>query len=288
MPYFCITYKHFFHDRMAHIARGPHDEIFYKLLEELKQETEILMASGYRGEGFYSDGHNLGSRSVPQYLSKQIAAAAAEKRLQTAKIMLPSDGVRLGGGTKSPLMRNMTPAQRAASAAEKRLRDKIWCGGSVENEGDSSPISSAASSPASSSSTSTAAKRKFNNGINRTSKSNNATSPISISGGNTTATPTKKTRVTIDLTSDDDESITANHDDIVDGWSCPTCTFINKALLLACQVCLSERPIIKDDTPSSSLLEEINNGGYWKCPQCTLLNEKKWTACTACTFINLK
>lgn len=273
---------------MAHIVRGPHDEIFYKLLEELKQETEILIASGYKGEGFYSDGHQLGSKSVPQYLSKQIAAAAAEKRLQTAKIMLPIGGVRLGGNS-SPLLKNMTPAQRAASAAEKRLLDKIWCGGSIDVEQDSSPSSSAASSPIASSSSASSSinsnKRKLNS---------NATGPIMIGDGNTkerTPTTTKKSRVTIDLTDEDhhnDIKSTTNKDD--DSWTCPMCTFINRPLLLACQVCLSTRPVTMDQQNIPHLEEDraANNKDYWKCPQCTLLNENKWTACTACTYINLK
>ncbi|KAI8091870.1 WLM domain-containing protein, partial [Thamnidium elegans] len=115
---------------MVHIVRGPHDEQFYRILQELKTETELLMASGYTGEGFYSSGQSLGSRSVARHLSKQVSAAAAEKRLQTSKIMLPTGGLRLGG---SPLqLKNMTPAQLAANAAEKRLRDQIWCGGSID------------------------------------------------------------------------------------------------------------------------------------------------------------
>lgn len=114
---------------MAHIVRGPHDAQFYKLLDELKEETEVLMASGYKGEGFYSDGHQLGTRSVPAYQSAQAAAAAAEKRLKLSKIMLPTGGVKLGGG--STKNRNLSPAQQAALAAEKRRQDQIWCGGSI-------------------------------------------------------------------------------------------------------------------------------------------------------------
>lgn len=253
----CITYNY---NRMAHIIRGPHDQQFYKLLEELKAETEVLMASGYTGEGFYSNGHNLGSQSVPKYLSKQAAAASAEKRLQTSRIMLPTGGIRLGGG--SSLLKNMTPAQLAASAAERRLRDKIWCGGSIENEGSSPSSSSAVSSPANSS------KRKLtplNNKI--------------IGNAGSTEARTKKSRVTIDLTEDEDViSLTTEWCD--DGWSCPTCTFINNSLVLACEVCMCERPIENDDT----LVED----DCWKCPQCTLMNDKKWLVCVACTFVKLQ
>ncbi|PHZ17357.1 WLM-domain-containing protein [Rhizopus microsporus ATCC 52813] len=112
---------------IAHIVRGPHDAQFYKLLEELKTETEMLMASGYHGEGFYSKGHRLGtSSSLPSNL-RIAAAAAAEKRQRLSKLMLPTGGVRLGGiGDDS----NISPSQLAAMAAQRRLQDKLWCGGS--------------------------------------------------------------------------------------------------------------------------------------------------------------
>lgn len=239
-----------YYDRMAHIVRGPHDAQFYKLLEELKRETEDLIASGYSGEGFFSDGHNLGSRSVPTYLSKQVAANAAEKRLQLSKLC-PPGGVRLGGGGS----KNRTPAQLAAMAAEKRLQDKVWCGGSIEEGEKASP-----SSPLSPPSSSSKRRQDLDNSI-----------------GTHGEPGLKKTRVTIDLTNDDkDDALSQN-----DSWTCTSCTFINNPFILACKICLSERPKENNDTP----IEETN---YWTCPQCTLENEKKWIACTACSFIQLK
>jgi hypothetical protein len=40
--------------------------------------------------------------------------------------MIPTGGVRLGGNAE----KDLTPAQMAARAAQKRLEDKVWCGGS--------------------------------------------------------------------------------------------------------------------------------------------------------------
>lgn len=56
---------------------------------------------------------------------RQTAAAAAENRARL-KSLLPSGPRRLGGdhSIKSAL----TPIQAAAMAAERRLRDNIWCG----------------------------------------------------------------------------------------------------------------------------------------------------------------
>lgn len=234
---------------MAHIVRGPHDEKFYKLLDELKEETELLMASGYRGEGFYSDGQQLGSQSLPRYLSKEIAAKAAEKRLQTSKIMLPTGGIRLGGSSNN---KNMTPAQLAARAAQKRQLDQVWCGGSVEESSTSAPVSPSASPAAVPS-----------------SSSDNVTLKRKLSFDHLPEMDTQSKRIMIDLT-------TANEDE----WSCPTCTFLNGSIKLACQICLTERP-----HDHEIVIEDTN---LWSCPQCTLQNEKKWSTCIACQYVQLQ
>ncbi|KAK4510056.1 Na+/H+ antiporter [Mucor velutinosus] len=249
---------------MAHIVRGPHDEHFYKLLDELKQETELLMASGYRGDGFFSDGHLLGFQSVPRYMSSGIAAKAAEKRLQTSKIMLPTGGIRLGGGSST--IKHMTPAQAAARAAQKRQLDKVWCGGSVVEQ-DSSSEGDASSAPVtppavpSSPSDNVTRKRKLSSNIpaemdTRSKKQSLETSVIDLT---TTTTTIEK-----------------------DGWACTTCTFINGPITLACQICFTERPHDDDAT-----VVDVSDD-FWSCPQCTLKNEKKWTACVACQFVQLR
>ncbi|KAF1806042.1 WLM domain-containing protein [Mucor lusitanicus] len=256
---------------MAHIVRGPHDEHFYKLLDELKQETELLMASGYRGEGFYSDGHLLGFQSVPRYMSSGIAAKAAEKRLQTSKIMLPTGGIRLGGGSGSSTIKHMTPAQAAARAAQKRQLDKVWCGGSVvEAQQDSSSSSSnsgassaAPVSPPAVSSEHVTRKRKLSSNIPAAEMD----------------TQSKNKRRVIDLT-----TATTTTTQQEDGWACPTCTFLNGPITLACQICLTERP--HDDVAEEAA--DVSDDSCWSCPQCTLKNEKKWTTCVACQFVQLR
>ena len=195
---------------MAHIIRSPHDAQFYKILEELKKETETLMASGYSGQGFYSKGQVLGTQSLPSYLSKQAAANAAEKRLKLNKLC-PPGAHRLGGSTST-----MTPAQRAADAAERRLRDQVWCGSDTTTDKQ----------------------------------------PIKRSGDTDSTPGIKKTRVTIDLTNDVSgdswtcpactfinnphvlvcnvcltENTSDNH------WTCPQCTLRNNKNQTACTAC---------------------------------------------------
>jgi len=112
---------------LAHNIRGPHDEKFYKALNDLNDEYDKVVASGYRGEGFDADGHRLGSRGLrptsggfgsgfkdlgagvrlvggPVAVeglvtggTRAAAVLAAEKRRQKNELMLPAGGRRLGG-----------------------------------------------------------------------------------------------------------------------------------------------------------------------------------------------
>lgn len=219
-------------------------------MDELKQETELLIASGYKGEGFYSDGQRLGTHSVPRYLSNGIAAKAAEKRLQTSKIMLPAGGIRLGGSSNS---NNMTPAQLAARAAQKRQLDKVWCGGSVVEQEAPTSVSSSPSD-------NVTPKRKLSFNIPEMD----------------TQSKKKSRKTVIDLTTTP-TSPSPNEE----GWDCPTCTFHNEPIKLACQICLTERP--HDDV---ILFEDDKN--FWSCPQCTLKNEQQWSTCMACQYVYLQ
>ncbi|CAI5465953.1 unnamed protein product [Closterium sp. Yama58-4] len=78
---------------LTHIERGPHDAKFYKLLDELNEECDDLIARGITGTPFVGSGHRLGSSAYP----------------------------------------SIRPA--AAMAAERRMRDDVWCGGGCESKG---------------------------------------------------------------------------------------------------------------------------------------------------------
>ncbi|KAJ9669072.1 hypothetical protein H2201_000898 [Coniosporium apollinis] len=78
---------------LSHIVRGPHDAIFHKLWNELRDEYQTLIARGYTGEGFLGDGKKLGGRRVPLEEMQRQARAAAEKRRTLSK----GSGQRLGG-----------------------------------------------------------------------------------------------------------------------------------------------------------------------------------------------
>jgi DNA-dependent metalloprotease WSS1 len=104
---------------------------FYNLQNELNIELDELISTGYSGEGFYSQGKQLGSsRPVTKSEARTKALEAAEKRQRLGKLMLPAGGRRLGGGESAAEREvQFTPQELAAQAAERRRRDNIWCGG---------------------------------------------------------------------------------------------------------------------------------------------------------------
>ncbi|KAG0285960.1 hypothetical protein BGZ96_009869 [Linnemannia gamsii] len=99
---------------LTHNIRGPHDQVFYKALDDLNDEYDKVVASGYTGEGFDAAGHRLGTKSggfghggarlggaggagPVTSGTKAAAVVAAEKRRQMNEMMLPAGGRRLGG-----------------------------------------------------------------------------------------------------------------------------------------------------------------------------------------------
>ncbi|KAI8975766.1 WLM domain-containing protein [Mycotypha africana] len=272
---------------ITHIVHGPHDEKFYKLLNQLKRETEDLIASGYRGEGFYSTGHRLSSARVvaPRYLNNEIIAKAAEKRLQMSRLMLPFGGVQLGGirSINNPIL---PPVRAAASAAEKRLQDQIWCGGSIQEFVP--PVSAATSSGKSTGNDQAFVKKNTSESL--CDRLNNMEGKRKAKADN--ELPAKRSRVTIviDLTIDEatvDVAVQETTRKEEGLWTCPTCTYLNQALVLVCEMCLREKPSTSDLPliPSDAIYNEDN---VWICPQCTLKNESKWLTCIACSCVYLR
>ncbi|ETV71958.1 hypothetical protein, variant [Aphanomyces astaci] len=110
---------------LVHMKIGPHDASFYKMLDELTEDMENLMARGLlgaTGAAFQDtgDGQSLGgTRVLPSQLAS-VRAAAAAKRIQHQAIMSTN---RLGGASISPSQLR----GKVLEAAEKRLRDAVAC-----------------------------------------------------------------------------------------------------------------------------------------------------------------
>ncbi|KAK6133003.1 hypothetical protein DH2020_033294 [Rehmannia glutinosa] len=113
---------------LCHNAHGPHNASFYKLWDEIRKECEDLINKGISGEGHGFDlpGRRLGGVSrKPLSSLRQAALTAAEYRARLGSL-LPSGPKKIGGD--SSIMVALSPVQAAAMAAERRLRDNIWCG----------------------------------------------------------------------------------------------------------------------------------------------------------------
>ncbi|KAJ1643111.1 hypothetical protein LPJ64_005084 [Coemansia asiatica] len=117
---------------LVHIVRGPHDAVFYAKLDELKREAEELLDRGYTGDGFFSQGSRVGldvSHNAPRHEMRERALRAIENRRNRQFGGPPRT---LGGGNKggswAEMQARFTPAQMAAMALERRLRDERWCG----------------------------------------------------------------------------------------------------------------------------------------------------------------
>ncbi|KAJ2766498.1 hypothetical protein IWQ57_004335 [Coemansia nantahalensis] len=119
---------------LVHIVRSPHDAVFYELLDKLRGEAEGLMARGYAGDGFFSAGQRVGvgiSHNAPRHQLRDRAARAAEQRQCRASLGGPPR--TLAGGSLAAQQARLSPAQMAALALERRLRDEKWCGQAMDS-----------------------------------------------------------------------------------------------------------------------------------------------------------
>ncbi|XP_056167943.1 DNA-dependent metalloprotease WSS1-like [Syzygium oleosum] len=194
---------------LCHIEYGPHNTDFYNLLDEIRKECEELMAKGITGtgQGFDLPGRRLGgfSRQPPPSSLRQTALAAAENRARRGAL-LPSGPRRIGGD--SDIRNALSPIQAAAMAAERRLRDELWCG-SKSAEGQEG------------------FQGRVGPSLELPEKSKASTSFAGISA------TTSRVNSTSSLEAADDEV----------KWQCNTCTLLNQPLALSCEACGSRKHI---------------------------------------------
>ncbi|KAK4696581.1 DNA-dependent metalloprotease WSS1, partial [Phenoliferia sp. Uapishka_3] len=115
---------------LSHNTRGPHDQIFYKQLDELQDEFDELQRNGYQGEGFYSKGTRVGEgvghdSGMTMQQAREKALKTLEEKERIRKVL--GKGGKLGGAT--PDMRGKRIGEILADAAERRAKDSKTCGG---------------------------------------------------------------------------------------------------------------------------------------------------------------
>ena len=106
---------------LSHNVHGPHDAKFHALWDQLRKEYEGLLAKGYTGEGFLSEGRQLGGRRVPIDEARRIARIAAEKR----RTLTAGSGQKLGG---RPVPLGTDIRRVIADATERRSTVLKGCG----------------------------------------------------------------------------------------------------------------------------------------------------------------
>ena len=121
---------------LCHNRHGAHSVDFYKLLDEITDECEVLMRKSIMGDGKGGqvggafDGRSsgaVGGRPAGRSVSRKDAARAAEKRAKSQTIM-PQGGRRLGAdGTAGTAAAD--PRAAAAEAARRRSEEDVWCPG---------------------------------------------------------------------------------------------------------------------------------------------------------------
>lgn len=238
---------------LTHNVHGPHNAAFYKLLDEIRGECEELMAKGITGTGEGFDAPSCGklggrtfAHNPPEHVRRKAALRAAELR-GTQQALMPTGGRKLGGGSTS--MRGLSPREAAARAAERRLKDNLWC----PNEG---MVSEEETHPSSRSCGETCAPCGCPIIIDLTETDDE--------GEGQTSTRKRKAPDPVDCGGDSK----AKHPD--DVWTCSICTLQNEGPNLRCLACLEER---KPRLPGAKT---------WSCKFCTLVNEEKTSNCLAC------
>lgn len=275
---------------LCHIVRGPHDENFHTLWNQLRDEHEALIRKGYTGEGFLGQGRKLGgSGRIPMDEARRRARAAAEKRRQISA----GSGQKLGGRA---VQRGENIRKIIADAAQRRITITRGCASETamgdkiakdveqnqngfrtkaeEDDANERAIMLAyidliqeeekekyGDSYVPPSATNPAGMRAPPNPSSQQISPSPIPPPIPRDTRPDMAQQTREQQSTepnpsadlIDL-ADADE----NHSD--DSWACSVCTLVNPGQFLACDACSTERPpALPSRLPSAATRSSIPN-----------------------------
>ncbi|XP_024375543.1 uncharacterized protein [Physcomitrium patens] len=280
---------------LVHNDCGPHDAKFYGLLDVITKECEELMAKGISGtgQGFDARGQRLGGYTLnpPPTNMRAVALAAAEKRAKAASFM-PSGPQRLGGD--SEIMRALSPLQAAAMAAERRLRDDVWCAAPTTTGGDGLEKAkeredSTCAHPLGHTPTDTEPSKVSVVDLTLSDSGDSSREGGRISTGDFGGTTKRSSSSAVSVDPVREASIVraqkkgrsnnlstsdrliVERDTIsgVSEWPCSVCTLYNTSLALACAACGNRK-------------EQPTSTKEWSCKFCTLANSDLLDTCEAC------
>ena len=244
---------------LAHIAHGPHDAKFHALWNQLREEHEQLVRKGYTGEGFLSEGKQLGGRRIPIDEARRRARAAAEQR----RTRTAGSGQKLGG---APVRRGADIRKVIADAATRRATVTKGCGsgrpgskGIADDVGRNSSRTKADEDDANDEAIIQAyiellqeeEREKYGDAYvppsqdNPTGSGPSALASSSVSHTTFAAAAPSDTKASskpkfgtqaIDLTGVQPTTTASGT------WTCPICTLENPPTYLCCDACTTERP----------------------------------------------
>ncbi|KAI1309789.1 WLM-domain-containing protein [Xylaria venustula] len=307
---------------LAHNVHGPHDAKFHALWNQLRDEHLSLTLKGYTGEGFLSEGHRLGGRTIPMDEARRIARAAAEKR----RALNSGSGQRLGGAAPRS---GQDIRKVIGDAVERRNRTLRGCANENQTENEIMEIANTATrngfrTQADEDAANDAAIAQAlweivqEEGMNRNGETY---MPLgSSSSSSKTSTMPRGSRQGLDVA----QSSTVRHRQQKDDgagsmWTCGVCTLHNPASYLCCDACGAERSersttqpqtvidLTKSDekatrrrvqsTSANTIRKEESRqpisqsaaspAQTWTCHFCGRVRESQWWSCDLCGSIKL-
>lgn len=233
-------------------------------MDLLHDEYDELLIKGHTGDYFFGNHYRLGQNNVPLASAGLKSLEAIEKKQKLESIM-PKGGIRLGGTAYTDY--NLPIRELTIMAIERRLKDMVWCGG----ERSQSEITINSSSSSNGITTTTITTNNFNG--------NDRSRAVRIPAD-------KLPKVTVTKTNSETEK-----------WSCPQCTFLNRPLVLQCEICLEERPnygenILESDNGVIIIIDQEDDNKFddnsfrkWGCPRCTFDNDLDNVMCIGCDYL---
>ncbi|GJJ76603.1 DNA-dependent metalloprotease WSS1 [Entomortierella parvispora] len=300
---------------LAHNIRGPHDEKFYKALNDLNDEYDKVVASGYKGEGFDADGHRLGSRGLRPTTggfgsgfkdlgagvrliggpvaaeglvtggTRAAAVLAAEKRRQKNELMLPAGGRRLGGGPGPG--GNESLAGSGGKLNEKGFWEQWHSPGELAALAAEQRAKDQVwcGSSNSSSNSEVEGVTTFKSPSHQTSTSSTPSSPRSTVQDRKPIAPTTKPST---ATASSSSSTTPRRPDPVKRAVVPVVDLTGDASASASNIPSTKKPKIAPSSPprpQEHTQQEQNNWTEWTCPACTLVNRPLALQCECCLSV---
>ena len=206
-------------------------------------------------------------------------------------------------GGSSDFARGLTPAQAAAKAAERRLKDDLWCpieglgdvltgmdlneAGEGEREGEregQGQESRAEKKRRKDMAEMWKAMPRDMNARAGPSTSNTASaSAVDLTHGPECTLGCCSQVIDLVTDSENEDVDEDKCDKKAEMWSCSVCTLDNEASAAACVVCGSAAPSAKSN--KSKNINNKSSTGHakrWTCKFCTLANPEECTHCKAC------